>query len=147
MKKNKGFTLIELMVTIAVLAIITMMAAPSFGSLIESQNLKKTTQTLVGVLGQARAQAVLERRDITVVLAKSSSSDISVDSETELHWKPSGKAELTSSVTTITYNLTGALDDSATDVDFVICSKNLGLSRTITVSPMGTVQVATEGTC
>ncbi len=37
----RGFTLIELMVTIAVLAIIVMMAAPSFGNMLAQQNLKK----------------------------------------------------------------------------------------------------------
>lgn len=36
MKKNKGFTLIELMVTIAVLAIVAMMAAPSFIKLVRN---------------------------------------------------------------------------------------------------------------
>jgi prepilin-type N-terminal cleavage/methylation domain-containing protein len=33
MGKNRGFTLIELMVTIAVLAIIAMMAAPAFSNM------------------------------------------------------------------------------------------------------------------
>lgn len=38
--KNQGFTLIELMVTIAVMAIIAMMAAPSFGNMRINQKLK-----------------------------------------------------------------------------------------------------------
>ena len=45
--KQKGFTLIELMVTIAVMAIIAMMAAPSFNEINSNQNLKKSTNTLV----------------------------------------------------------------------------------------------------
>ena len=40
-KKNQGFTLIELIVTIAVMAIIAMMAAPSFNSQIYNYDLKK----------------------------------------------------------------------------------------------------------
>ncbi|MDN5418428.1 MAG: prepilin-type N-terminal cleavage/methylation domain-containing protein, partial [Acinetobacter sp.] len=39
MQKNRGFTLIELMVTIAVLAIIASIAAPSFSENIIRQNL------------------------------------------------------------------------------------------------------------
>jgi prepilin-type N-terminal cleavage/methylation domain len=62
MQKNNGFTLIELMVTIAVMAIIAMLAAPSFGDMIVRQNLKKSTNELIGVLNQTRAKAVLERR-------------------------------------------------------------------------------------
>ncbi len=37
-KKNQGFTLIELMVTIAVMAIIAMMAAPSFGDMVPNKS-------------------------------------------------------------------------------------------------------------
>lgn len=37
-RKEQGFTLIELMVTIAVMAIIAMMAAPSFGDLVARKN-------------------------------------------------------------------------------------------------------------
>ncbi len=37
--KHKGFTLIELMVTIAVMAIIAMMAAPSFTGMVRSNQL------------------------------------------------------------------------------------------------------------
>ena len=40
-KKELGFTLIELMITIAILAIIATMAAPSFGNLLEKQRFKK----------------------------------------------------------------------------------------------------------
>jgi len=35
MQKNRGFTLIELMVTIAVLAIVASIAAPTFGDLLQ----------------------------------------------------------------------------------------------------------------
>ena len=45
-KKNHGFTLIELMVTIAVIAIIAMMAVPSMGNLIAKQRLNTTAKDL-----------------------------------------------------------------------------------------------------
>ena len=63
MQKVKGFTLIELMVTMAVLAIIAGMAAPSFGNLLLKQNLNRSTQDLVATLSAARSTAVLERRE------------------------------------------------------------------------------------
>ena len=40
-KKEQGFTLIELMVTIAILAIITTMAAPSFTQIIRKKPINK----------------------------------------------------------------------------------------------------------
>ena len=61
-KKNHGFTLIELMVTIAVMAIIATMAAPSFGNMLNRQDLNKSSQELIAILNKARSVAVLERR-------------------------------------------------------------------------------------
>ena len=43
MKKNNGFTLIEMMVTIAIFAIIAAMAAPAFGKMVTRQKLNSNT--------------------------------------------------------------------------------------------------------
>ncbi|MEQ1070164.1 Type IV fimbrial biogenesis protein FimT [Acinetobacter lwoffii] len=61
MKKNKGFTLIELMVTIAVLAIIAGMAAPSFGEIIRKNELNQEAQNLIFLLQEARSDAIFTR--------------------------------------------------------------------------------------
>jgi type IV fimbrial biogenesis protein FimT len=101
--KHKGFTLIELMVTIAVMAIIAMMAAPSFGDMLQRQNLNKSTKELVATLNQARAKAALERREITVEL-------LSADENTDdtLNWMPVGKSSLkTGRATEIVFMPTG----------------------------------------
>lgn len=68
MRKNHGFTLIELMVTIAVLAIITMMAAPSFDEMLNRKRLEANTKELMLVLNQARSQAILLRTNTVVQL-------------------------------------------------------------------------------
>lgn len=68
MQKNKGFTLIELMVTIAVLAIIAMMAAPSFGDLVARQKLNTTTRDFALLINEARGQAISLRKNITIKL-------------------------------------------------------------------------------
>ena len=57
--KVRGFTLIELMVTLTVLAIITMIATPSLASALENQKLKKAALELKIALQQARSQALL----------------------------------------------------------------------------------------
>ena len=144
-QKENGFTLIELMVTIAVLAIIAMIAVPSFSNMLLKQNLKKSTQELANVLVQARSKAALERREVTVQLNTSAVAD----SLTQLNWMPEGKAVLkTGSPTSITFLATGLIKSATADTSFTICEKASGeLSRTVSISRMGTIQQITEGTC
>src|SRR5690606_42093539 len=75
MQKEKGFTLIELMVTIAVLAIVAMIAAPSFGDLIAKRKLDTTARDFALVFGEARGQAISLRKNITIKLTCPTETD------------------------------------------------------------------------
>ena len=143
--KQKGFTLIELMVTIAVMAIIAVIAVPSFGTLLLRQNLKKSTQELANGLVQARAKAALERREVTVQL----NTTAIADSISQLNWMPEGKAVLKAgSPTSITFLSSGLIKNVTTDTSFTICEQSSGeLSKTVSISKMGTIQQIAEGTC
>lgn len=66
MGKSQGFTLIELMVTIAVLAIIAMMAAPSFGDLIARKKLDSTAKHYALLFGEVRGKAIGLQKEITI---------------------------------------------------------------------------------
>lgn len=55
---SRGFTLIELMVTIVVLAVIVMLAAPSFQGLLESQRMRSAAYDLMADLTLARSEAL-----------------------------------------------------------------------------------------
>lgn len=61
MQKNNGFTLIELMVTIAVIAIIATLAAPSFGDIRDNQKLKLSVIEMKTGIQQGRSRAILTR--------------------------------------------------------------------------------------
>ena len=56
MQKKNGFTLIELMVAIAILGIIATIAAPSFENLIIKQNLKSTSYHMRDILKEAKVE-------------------------------------------------------------------------------------------
>lgn len=53
---QEGFTLVELMVTIAVMAIIALMAAPSMSNLLESKRLDANQRDLINTLSEAKSQ-------------------------------------------------------------------------------------------
>ncbi|MBD3657662.1 MULTISPECIES: GspH/FimT family pseudopilin [Marinobacter] len=62
LKPAKGFTLIELIVTIAVLAIVVGWAVPSMVTMINQNRLTATSNQMLGLLNQARSEA-LRRAD------------------------------------------------------------------------------------
>lgn len=60
-KKELGFTLIELMITIAILAIIATMAAPSFTQTIRKNQLISDTRDFVDLLAETRSEAIFKQ--------------------------------------------------------------------------------------
>lgn len=68
-----GFTLIELMVTVAVAAILLAIAVPSFQRTIANTQAAEASNDLVGAMQLARTEAA--SRGITIAVASSSSGD------------------------------------------------------------------------
>lgn len=69
MNKPHGFTLIELMVVIAIVAILTTLAAPSFTQLITKSSVSSAVNTFLADMRFARSEAV--RRGGTVIMCRS----------------------------------------------------------------------------
>jgi type IV fimbrial biogenesis protein FimT len=66
MNRPQGFTIIELIVTIAVLAILAAMAIPSFTDMMERQRLINATEAVYSDLQNARSEAVKRSQQIVV---------------------------------------------------------------------------------
>ena len=69
-----GFTLIELMVTIAILAIVLAIAIPSFGTLQAGTRLTTQVNDLVSVLSYARVEALKRGSRVTVCTSSDGAS-------------------------------------------------------------------------
>lgn len=61
-----GFTLVELMVTVAIVAIIAMMAAPSFQEMLRRSRLTTAGNELVAAMQTARVSAISRRASVSV---------------------------------------------------------------------------------
>ena len=66
MPGNKGFTLVELMITILIAAIALTFAAPSFSNLIEKSRVRTTTEDLMDLLQISRLVAVEQRNNVKI---------------------------------------------------------------------------------
>lgn len=69
MQKARGFTLLEVVVVLAVIAILTSLAAPSFTSLIQSNAVSSNVNAFMADLRFARSEAI--RRGGSVVMCRS----------------------------------------------------------------------------
>jgi len=84
MKTNKAFTLVELMVTLAVFGIIVVMGVPSFTSYTRTNRLATETNSLVGAINYARSEAVKRRSHVSV--CQSSDGATCTDSGWQAGW-------------------------------------------------------------
>ena len=142
--KQGGFTLIELIITMAVMAIIAMIAAPSLANMLSQQNLNKSSRELAAILSQARSKAAIERREVTVQLGSTAVND-----DDTLNWAPQGDSILITPITSIVFLPTGLVGNAVGDTVFTICdsTSNPRNSRTVSISRMGTIQTPVEGAC
>jgi type IV fimbrial biogenesis protein FimT len=63
---QRGLSVLELLVGLALLGVVATMAAPTFSGFVDSQRRHDTAQMLTSSLRQARAEAVLRNQPVTV---------------------------------------------------------------------------------
>jgi type IV fimbrial biogenesis protein FimT len=165
MQKNRGFTLIELMVTIAVLAIIATMAAPAFGDLVTQQKLNSSARELVMAINQAKSQAALMKKSVGLCLGRTRlDSDftktecatatipeyaaMAADAKTEAEKSRIISVQIDAGVTigstSATSILLSDIGSTSTAQAFSFCKS--GKQKTISVSKLGIVS-QTSGAC
>lgn len=74
---SKGITLIELLVTVAVLTIVLTVAVPSFLAVIENTKEKTTINNLTAAINLARSEAIKQRAEVVICVKDNSGSECS----------------------------------------------------------------------
>ncbi len=107
-RKNTGFTLIELIVTISVVAILASIAIPNYTSLIRSNSITAATNELVSSLLLARSEALKRSNTVSVCISNVEQDDCSAATEKEFEkgW-----------LVFLDCNNDGALDSAGVDCD------------------------------
>ncbi|EXS23190.1 pilus assembly FimT family protein [Acinetobacter pittii] len=149
-----GFTLVELMVTIAVMAIIAMMAAPSMSNLLESKRLDENQRDLINTLSEAKSQAILGRQDVSINL-----NSTALNTPTSLNWKSASNSTLelkniaadgtqsSSTAMTLTFNANGVVTNITQDTLLSICNSKINKKKNFVLTKLGTLIFKAEETC
>ncbi|WP_051207630.1 GspH/FimT family pseudopilin [Saccharospirillum impatiens] len=68
MRSERGFTLIELMITVGIIAVVAGIALPSFQTLIQNNRLTTTGNEALGIFQLARGEAIRNNRRVVVAI-------------------------------------------------------------------------------
>ncbi|AGP47887.1 pilus assembly protein [Psychrobacter sp. G] len=153
---SSGFTLIELMVTIAVLAIIVGIAAPNISTQLANQRVKSTAATLANALTEAKVESVLRRQNIMVVYGNSSAPKtikLQANGNEISSYNISDKSTVTqmitpSTVTNIVFQPNKRIANNATVV-YTICDSgsNSETPRQVSLTNIANVNTINAGIC
>lgn len=157
--RSKGFTLIELMITVALVAIVAAIAVPSFSTMIANSRIATTSNDLVGLINHARAEAVKRGRVVTVSPLDGSdwangvvawidqNSNGSFDSSEAIRVMAAAPGSVTISATQ-TFGFSGGgsrVPTGASEVEITVCDDRVGATgREIKVQLGGRVRAGDE---
>lgn len=125
---KQGFTLVELLITVAVFAVLTMLALPSFNQWIVNSKIRSTTESVLAGFQLARTEAIRLNRGVRITLnADTSWSVAEILSGNVIQTRPAteGTGNTTMTVT----------PGTATTVDFN------GLGRVTNLTPITQVDL------
>lgn len=145
---QRGFTLIELMVVVAVLAIVATVAVPSFQQLIENNRLATESNRILSALSFARSEAVRVGDDVSLTADAGGFDEgwcvhlggACNDPDILRQFDGLNQLDYAGSANSVTFNARGEMTDAAFNISIEPSNCDSGetdKTRTITVSPSG----------
>lgn len=149
-----GFTLVELMISLSVAAILAAVAVPSYRTFISSQRIRAASYDITSVLLQARSEALKRNRAVTI--AATGGNWQNGWEMTTIH-PTQGSLMLsrheafpgmtvTAPTTTLVYAGNGRLSNGATFLSFSMANGSSTVARCVTVSLSG-IPTSRKGAC
>ena len=146
-KQHKGFTLVELMVTIAVLGIIASIATPSISLQLANMRVKSTAATLENALKEAKAESAIRRQDVAVSYNNNNTAEgrISVSSGQNYGYDANSTINEAASAASVTFR---ANKTASTSMTYTICDSNASATpRQVEVNTTAVITTQAGGTC
>jgi type IV fimbrial biogenesis protein FimT len=157
--KDSGFTLVEVMIVIAIIGIIASLAVPSYRDMVESNRLKQAAESLKSDLQFARAEAIKKSSNVLVTRSTGtggswcygatikascscSQTDASATNYCELRRYSGGNLSTISMVASATNNSFSFRRGTSTSLNTTFTAANNHTARVI-VNNIGRVRICT----
>jgi prepilin-type N-terminal cleavage/methylation domain len=146
---SPGFTLVELMVTLAVLAILSTLAAPMFGDLIQRNKVDAASGELAHLLQYARSEAITRASPVTISASDGNwvgALSVATSSKTLRKYGSEGinggsAVTATGSASSLTFRAAGTLSGAAQSIR--LCPASGSSGRLLSISSSGQITSAT----
>ena len=169
MKKNSGFTLLELTITVAIISIVMAIAVPSMTTFTQNDRLTTNINTLIGHLAYARSEAVKRNQQVSICSSNNATTCtggnwqdgwiVYIDADGDNSFTAGeevlraqqaleGANTLTTAIgTQVTYDYRGFVN-AASVGSFQLCDGRSGPhGKTIRISTTGRVRIEDGSTC
>ena len=72
--EQQGFTLVELLVTLAVLAIVAALAVPSYQDFVQKRQITSAAEQITSFIGEAKSEAIRRNENVTVTFNRTNAA-------------------------------------------------------------------------
>ena len=117
-RKDRGFTMIELMISVLILGILASIAVPNYSSFVANQRVKTASFDVMSAVALARSEALKRNTDVTITPTTGTNwaSGWSVAAGTTLNQQAAFKNMTITGPASLSYNSSGRLNTLAAPI-------------------------------